>query len=144
MRLRYATEEDIPRLARLNRELIEDEGHAIALSLGDLETRMRIWLEGEYSAVLFEEGGDVVGYALFKSIGSGVYLRQFFVARDWRRRGHGRTALALLRERVWPAGTTVTVDALARNERAVAFWRALGFTDYAITLRSGWRAPNGE
>lgn len=142
MQLRFATGDDVPLLARLNRELVEDEGHAVGVAPGDFETRMRVWLEGEYSAVLFEQGGDVLGYALFRPVDSGVYLRQFFVARGARRRGHGRAAIALLRERVWPPGTTVTVDALARNERAIAFWRALGFDDYALTLRSGWRAPD--
>lgn len=142
MHCRFATGDDVPLLARMNRELVEDEGHAVVMSLDDFETRMRVWLGGEYSAVLFEEGGDVVGYALFKPVGSGIYLRQFFVARGSRRRGLGRAALRLLRETVWPEGATVTVDALARNERAIAFWRALGFSDYALTLRSGWRAPD--
>ena len=41
----------------------------------------------------------------------------------------------LLSRRVWPAGALVTLEALAANRAALDFWRALGFEDYAVTLR---------
>lgn len=60
-------------------------------------------------------------------------VRQFFVARGERRRGIGRQAFALLR-RHWGA-REVTLDVLLHNERAVAFWRSVGFFDYGLQLR---------
>ena len=40
-------------------------------------------------------------------------------------------------EEVWPEGARVTVEVLVHNRVGVAFWRALGFQDYALTLESG-------
>jgi hypothetical protein len=39
-----------------------------------------------------------------------------------------------LRTQIWPSGCRVTVEVLAQNERAHAFWRAVGFVDDAVTL----------
>jgi predicted acetyltransferase len=63
-----------------------------------------------------------------------IYLRQLFVVRDRRRQGIGRQALQLLRSQFWPAHKRLTVEVLARNESATAFWRANGFQDYCLTL----------
>jgi ribosomal protein S18 acetylase RimI-like enzyme len=132
---RSATLEDTPLLARLNRELIEDEGHENSMTAAELEARMRGWLAAEYQAVVFELEGEVVAYALYRdNEGRGVYLRQFFVSRDLRRRGIGREAFGMLRGEVLPPGTRVALDVLSGNHRAIAFWRALGFGDYALAL----------
>jgi predicted acetyltransferase len=40
----------------------------------------------------------------------------------------------LLFTQIWPGDRRLTVSALARNERALAFWRAMGYTDYSLTL----------
>ena len=82
MDLRLATSADVPLIAQMNRELMQDEGHADVLDLGPLEDRMRGWLAGEYRAVLFEQGGEVVAYALLRPEGSDTYLRQFFSRRQ--------------------------------------------------------------
>jgi predicted acetyltransferase len=63
-----------------------------------------------------------------------IYLRQLFVARDRRRQGIGRRALELLRTQVWPKSTRLTVDVLVTNQPALAFWRAVGYRDYSLTL----------
>jgi GNAT superfamily N-acetyltransferase len=127
--------DESPLLARMNAELIQDEGHANRMTVAELEPRMRGWLAGEYSAVLFEEDGVPVAYALFRDDeGRGVLLRQFFVARDCRRRGVGRKAFELLVSEVLPSDTRVVVEVLVENARALAFWAAVGFADYARTL----------
>jgi predicted acetyltransferase len=69
-----------------------------------------------------------------------VYLRQYFVARDFRRRGIGGQAIRVLAEEVWPADKRIKVNVLIWNRPALEFWRAVGFVDYLITLemeRSG-------
>lgn len=134
MDYRHATLDDGPLLAQLNKQLIEDEGHSNPMGLPELEARMRGWLAGEYEAVLFAEKADVVAYALYRRKGDGVYLRHLFVTRARRRQGIGRRAMELLLTRIWPSGTRVTVEALAHNTAALAFYRAIGFSDYAITL----------
>lgn len=135
MEYRTAVDADLPLLAELNRQLIEDEEHANPMTVEELEQRMRGWLARVYTAVVFVSDGTEVGYALYRTDNAGIHLRQFFIRREHRRRGHGRAAMDVLFRRIWPAGTMVTLEALSRNRSALAFWRALGFEDYAITLR---------
>lgn len=135
MQYRTARKADFPLLAELNRQLILDEGHDNPMSVRELEDRMRAWLVRTYTAVLFLSGENVVGYALYRSDNAGIFLRQFFICRSERRKGHGRAAVDLLLEHVWPRGAVVTLEALRTNQTAIDFWRAIGFEEYAVTLR---------
>ncbi len=135
MDYRTASESDLPLLAELNQQLIHDEGYANPMSVAELENRMRGWLIRAYTAVMFLNDGNVVGYALYRNDDSGIFLRQFFICRAERRKGFGRAAVDLLLGRIWPDGAAVSLEALCANEAAIAFWRAVGFEDYALTLR---------
>lgn len=95
---------------------------------------MRGWLTSEYRAVIYEDGGVVVAYALYREQPEEIYLRQLFVVRDRRSQGIGRSAVEILRSQVWPKNKRLTVDVLAANKRGVAFWREIGYTDYSLTL----------
>jgi ribosomal protein S18 acetylase RimI-like enzyme len=144
LQYRMATAEDIALLARLNRQLIEDEGHRNRMTLPELAERLRQWLTTEYTAVIFEQGPLPVAYALFRPEADSIYLRQFLVERQYRRQGIGRQAMQLLLSDIWPAGQRITLDVLVHNRRGQAFWHALGFQDYAITLemlRQGTSGP---
>lgn len=99
-----------------------------------LAERMEVWLASEYSALLFEENGAVVAYALYSEQPEKIYLRHFFVVRQRRRQGIGRAALRILRSKIWPKDKRLTVDVLIRNAAAIAFWRAVGYQDYCLTL----------
>lgn len=135
MNFRYATAVDCALLAQLNRQLLQDEGHRNrAMTLPELEERMAAWLAGEYQAVLFEEAGELVAYALFREDPGEIYLRQLFVVRPRRREGIGRCAIEILRNEIWPANKRLTVDVLVTNATALAFWRAVGYRDYCLTL----------
>ncbi len=140
MDYRTASEGDLPLLAELNQQLIHDEGYPNPMSVAELEYRMRAWLIRAYTAVLFLNDGKVVGYALYRNGDRGIFLRQFFIYRAERRKGFGRAAMALLLGRIWPDGAAVSLEALCANTAAIAFWRAVGFEDYALTLRR--RAPD--
>src|SRR2546426_12113259 len=100
MTFRQATTDDCALLAELNRQLIQDEGHRNRMTVPELEHRMRGWLSGEYRAVIYQEGGEVVGYGLFREQPEEIYLRQLFVVRHRRRQGLGRRAVQLLRSAV--------------------------------------------
>ena len=135
MRYRVATVQDCPTLANLNYELIRDEGHRNPMTVAQLGERMQGWLtSGEYQAILWEDNHDVVAYTLFRETEAEVYLRQFFVVRHRRREGLGRRAIKELCTQVWPRHKRWTVSVLVKNAPAVAFWRAMGYTDYALTL----------
>jgi ribosomal protein S18 acetylase RimI-like enzyme len=58
------------------------------------------------------------------------------VARDRRRRGIGARAVALLRDTVFPRDKPVIVEAMAWNQPALSFWRAVGFADRYVGLES--------
>ncbi len=67
MNWRFAEACDLPLLAKLNDELIRDEGAQNPMTLPQLQERMRVWVDSQYRAVLFEEGFTTVGYGLFRS-----------------------------------------------------------------------------
>ena len=129
-----ATPNDCHLLAELNHQLIGDEGHRNPMTVPQLEERMRSFLEGDYSAIVFEQRGEVVAYALYLDRPEEVYLRHLFVVRHRRRQGIGRRAVEILRREIWPKTKRLTVEALVGNQAGVAFWRAVGYTDYALTL----------
>jgi len=134
MTFRPATIDDCPLLAELNHLLIRDEGHRNSMTVAKLEQRMRGWLSSEYRAVIYEDGGEVVAYALYREQQEEIYLRQLFVVRDRRRQGIGRRAMQILRSDIWPKNKRLTVDVLVANKTATAFWRAVGYADYCLTL----------
>ena len=135
MEFRYADVSDAPFLADINRQLIEDEWDGGGMSLERLESRMRRWLsEGDYQAVLFQEDGADVAYSMVSVDEDSAYIRHFFVLHEHRGRGVGRRAIEVLLREVIPPTVRVTLDVLASNRTGHAFWRSVGFGDYAIRM----------
>jgi predicted acetyltransferase len=134
MKARSAQLHDCVLLAELNHQLIRDEGHRNKMSVVELEQRMKDWLSAEYKAQIFEVGGEIVAYALYREQAAEIYLRQLFVMRNRRRQGIGRSAFEILRTQIWPKGKRLTVEVLVQNADTVAFWRAVGYKDYCLTL----------
>ena len=126
----------------MNAQLIRDEGHRNAMTESELQMRMQGWLAGEYTAVIFERDAAPVGYVLYLREEPHTYLRQFFVERDWRRQGMGRAAIEWLLKNEWHDAPRVRLEVLTGNTGAIAFWRAVGFSDYAITMER--RVAPGE
>lgn len=130
---REASDSDLGLLAEWNHQLIRDEGHRNAMTVDELGARMKKWLAGEYRAFVFSIE-DPVAYALFKPDADSIYLRQLFVRRDRRSAGIGRAAYSILRDRIWPRQVRLTVDVLCENQRAIAFYRSVGYRDYCLTM----------
>ena len=86
------------------------------------------------TVVIYEDAGEIVGYALFREQEEEIYLRQLFIVRHRRRQGLGRRAVEILRSQIWPTTKRLTVEALTTNTNALAFWRAVGYSDYSLTL----------
>jgi ribosomal protein S18 acetylase RimI-like enzyme len=104
------------------------------MTVPELEHRLRGWISGEYRAIVYEDGGEMVAYALFREQAEEIYLRQLFVVRGRRSQGIGRRAVEILRSQVWPKTKRLTLEVLVSNKRAVSFWRSLGYADYALSL----------
>ncbi|WP_276357680.1 GNAT family N-acetyltransferase [Cohnella caldifontis] len=131
--LKEGSIEDIEILALLNKQLIEDEGHDNKMDLIQLKERMKEFINSEYRAVLFIEEDNIKGYALLNVKLNPVYLRQFFICRECRREGYGTLAFQKLIEYL---GTSrIDIEVLSWNERAINFWRSLGFMERSIYMR---------
>jgi GNAT superfamily N-acetyltransferase len=129
-------------LAAMNRRLIEEERYEHRFSTAELEARMRQFLSGDYGVVVFEVDGDVVGYAVYQERrhehprhDSYIYVRQFFIERDRRRRGVGRAAFEGMVETCLPTGVPITLEVLETNPDGRRFWEAIGFAPYCTTMR---------
>ena len=133
MNIRLATQKDTSVLAKMNLQLIQDEGHRNSMSYDDLFARMSGWLNGNYKAALIEIEGQIVGYSLWLTQEDYVYIRQFFIRNQFRRKGIGSLAFKALTNHYWK-GQRLRLDVLVNNERGLEFWRSLGFGDYCLTL----------
>ena len=131
---RFASREDVSLLAEMNQQLIRDEGHRNKMTLPQLQERMSGWLQGEYTAVIFSEGPETVGYALYRKDPEWIYLRQLFVKAESRRKGIGREAISWLKKNAWKETRIIRVEVLADNPEGISFWKAVDFKDYCITM----------
>jgi predicted acetyltransferase len=61
-------------------------------------------------------------------------LRLFFVSAQHRRQWLGRQAIEWLSTHRWQDAPHIHVEVLIGNEEAIAFWSAVGFADYCLTL----------
>jgi ribosomal protein S18 acetylase RimI-like enzyme len=134
MRYRVATDGDLDHLVDWNRQLIEDERADTPRDEAFLRDRMRDFLADGYRALIFEEAGVPVGYALFRPDEYGILLRHLFVDRARRRRGVGRCMVERLVAEIFPRSARIKLEVLVHNDRGLAFWRAVGFTDHSVAL----------
>ena len=125
--------EDVPLLASLNQMLIEDEKAETDLTMTQLEERMADFLQTSYAAFLFYDACGPLGYALCDRQQTPVYLRQFFICRDKRRKGYGRQALQLLRAHL--DIRELEIDVYGWNRQGLAFWKAVGFEERFCRMR---------
>ena len=125
--------EDISKLALMNKNLIEDEKSSNTMTLADLEGRMRDFLNSEYIAYYFMEQNSIIGYALIKTSCQPLYLRQFYIDRDYRRQHYGKQAFEMLME--YLEVNTIDVDVLPWNRAGLSFWKDCGFEETCISMR---------
>ena len=133
MMIRIAQSDDVAILAQMNHDLIRDEGHRCQLDTIELQKRMLEWIRTDYQAWLFELDGSPVGYALFRQTDEHIYLRQFFIVDEHRRKGLGRDAIQWLRDNCWRQ-QRIRLDVLVHNQSAKSFWHSIGFRDYCIVM----------
>ena len=133
MQIIKCTEQDIPKLAEMNKQLIEDEKSTNPMNVTELENRMREFLSGEYEAYFFLNENDIAGYALVKTNCSPLYLRQFFIERKFRRMHLGSEAFRLLLE--YLDTDSMDIEVLPWNEEGMKFWEKLGFKEISRYMR---------
>ena len=120
-------------MAYLNKQLIEDEMSDNAMSVEELKSRMKTFLDTDYEAYFFKADSDVLGYALVNVSVTPVNLRQFFICRESRRKHYGETAFLLLKEKL--NADTIDIEVLSWNEAGQRFWEKLGFVERGRYMR---------
>lgn len=142
VKVRGHQREDFGLLARMNRELADDEGHRNPMTVAQLEDRFRRFVDKEgWSVDLFTLDDEIVGYATHRyeadpaePSGRHVYLRQFYIVRHRRRGGAGHVAFAeLVRTRFQP-GERIFLEVIENNPGGKVFWLRTGFTPYGTIM----------
>ena len=133
MKIVKCTDKDAGELARMNKCLIEDEKSDNPMTVRQLERRMLTFLSGDHEAFFFEEDNKILGYALIRNDEKPLYLRQFYIEREFRRKHLGREAFELLMDHL---GTSVIdIDCLPWNKAGMSFWKSMGFAETCISMR---------
>ena len=136
LKFRFAMESDVPWLAKMNLQLIHDEGHRNKMTLAELEQRMSGFLQKEYDAVITSLGLTDIGYALYRQDPEWLYLRQIFIKEEMRCKGFGSRFIEWLKNNPWKRCKRIRTDVLVDNIAGINFWKAVGFKEYCITLEA--------
>jgi GNAT superfamily N-acetyltransferase len=132
--IRPATPADVPTIARLIRALAEYEKLLDRVVLEEADLHAHLFGNPRYAEVLLaEEGGRVVGFALFFHNYStfrgkpGIYLEDLFVEPEHRGKGHGKALLRALAKLAVERGCCrVEWSVLNWNTPSIEFYKSLG------------------
>lgn len=133
IKIRKCTLDDVPQLALLNKQLIDDEKSHNSMNVNELEERMHEFITTEYDAYFFINKETVVGYALVKNTCNPLYLRQFLIAREYRMKHYGTSAFRCLMEHL--DIENMDIEVLPWNEPGIRFWESLGFYEVSRYMR---------
>ena len=139
---RAATIADVPLLRRLIQELAEYEleSQSVLITEDQLK-RDGFGPNPQFRAILAEQDGQPVGYALFFTSystwsGCGLFLEDLFVREPFRGHGVGKTLLRHVAEIARREGYhSIRLDVLDWNESAINFYKSLG-ADYLPQWRN--------
>lgn len=137
MELITCTFDDIPMLARLNKELYEDENNDNIPAMEVLEERLKLSMEQGSKAFFFMTDGEIAGYALVKTQTVPYYLSHFFICKNRRRKHLGTIAFQKLMEKL--DTESIDLDVFCWNQRGQNFWKSLGFEERCIIMRKSNR-----
>jgi GNAT superfamily N-acetyltransferase len=131
--IQICSDKDLDLLAKLNKQLIEDEKHNNQMKVEQLKERMKGFINSDYRAYKFENLGEIVGYALVNHSRQPLYLRHFFICRQSRRKGYGKMAFKKLLELL--NTKDIDIEVMYWNNTGYGFWKSLGFNERSIYMR---------
>jgi GNAT superfamily N-acetyltransferase len=141
--IRPATEQDVPELLAMIRELAEFENltHQCVCTEDDL--RRALFEPGSvvHDTLAMADDGSVVGHAMwFRTFSTfmgktGIWLEDLYVRPAHRRQGHAGTLMAALRA---STDGRVEWEVLEWNEEAIDFYQRLGARPMAGWTRYRW------
>lgn len=127
-------EESLPLLAEFNRRLLEEEGFPFAVTVAELENRLREMLAGGYRAVAFIWKSRPVGYCLYRLHPRYAYIRHIYVGKDAGREFDVADALALLRREEFHDFATIRIDVPEGRKESVNLLESMGFRPRSVRL----------
>lgn len=103
------------------------------------------WLANDdVQVVVADDDGTLVGFVATRPLGAttarivatGSFITDLFVADSHRRQGIGTLLVTTVIDReIVASGQSLEVGTFAKDARAIAFWRSLGFDDWRVTLQ---------
>ncbi|MHB9293996.1 hypothetical protein Holit_03119 [Hollandina sp. SP2] len=120
-------------LANMNKQLIEDEKTNNEMDVPQLTERMLGFLNTGYKAFFIKNENKIIGYILCDMNKDPVYLRQFFIKEEERRKKYGMGAFNELKKHL--GIKEIEIDVYIWNEIGIKFWKALGFKEQYIRMR---------
>jgi len=124
-----ATEEHCKKLAFLNKCLIDEGGSYNTMSIQQLENRMMEFISSNnYIVIIFDVDNTQIGYTLVNKIQTPVFIRHFFIMKEFRRKGYGSSAFNKLVD--YLKVDKIDLSVLSRNEIGYEFWTSCGFAPY--------------
>lgn len=133
MEIKKCTLEDVPQLAVLNKQLIDDEKSNNPMNIRELEARMEGFLNTDYDAYFFIVDEAAVGYALVKNTCTPLYLRHFLIDRKYRKQHYGTEAFNSLIK--YLGVNDIDIEVLSWNEAGKRFWESCGFKELSRYMR---------
>jgi len=133
MKIEKCTLKDVNQLALLNKQLIDDEKSDNPMNIKELEERMISFLTSSYDAYFFVIEENIIGYALVKNTCTPLYLRQFLIDRNYRKKHYGTKAFNALME--YLNVDSIDIEVLSWNERGILFWESCGFQEISKYMR---------
>ncbi len=133
IKIRIGEHDDLLALAQMNKFLIEDEQADVDLTIDELKDRMKDFIVTDYTAYVFYENKNILGYALVALKEDPVYLKHFFINRAFRRKGFGTKAFKELMK--YLKLTAIDIEVFDWNEIGMQFWNSLGFEPRYIRMR---------
>lgn len=142
LRLQSAEISDLRILAEMNKQLIEDEKSSNPMGIKELEERMTGFLKSSWEIDLIMSETKIIGYALYqfhdeeyKGESKRVYLRQYFIRKEFRNKGYGIAGIELLKITRFKDVKRIEIDVLESNPNGQRFWRRAGFKTYYTNMR---------
>lgn len=142
LRLRSARASDLLILAEMNKQLIEDEKSSNPMGIKELEERMAEFLKNSWEIDLIMKDTEIIGYTLYqfhenqyKRESKQVYIRQYFIVREYRNMGYGIAGIELLKKTRFQDVKRIEIDVLETNPKGQKFWKKVGFKPYYLNMR---------
>ena len=127
-----ATEKDCAELGIMNRAMADDGGANNNMTVLELQERMKKFMKTNYIAVFFVVNGERVGYALIDKTCNPMFIRQFFIKSEFRRKGYGTAAFKeILR---YFNIDQISLSVLKSNTIGQKFWDSCGLIPYEIVM----------